>query len=542
MKLQQGCTLTGTILDEVAAKPAIDAVATIQRLDTWGEFFAASDAAGHFRIVVPEGRYNILVAAENRVCVALTDRECQAGQTVELPRITLIDGGFISGRVINSKTGESETVGEDRAPIAIGLIGPSQPLGRAISPTRLAMVDGTGHFTLRVAPGENFPYFVNIRGDRMAWDTQQQPAIVVKEGETTNYDMLITPSVSPAEKLKAAQKLVDELPKQSSERTERILVEFRKLSHTVDECELWCTLMQELVAIGPDAVPQLCEELDHTTADRSIRRLAFALRAIGDPRAVPALVRAIPRTLCPSSSDYGLIVNDFGLTEFMQKNDMSAGSKKRLGGNYFDLGRPPRELFATLEKLTNQKFDDDDIFGISLSDDPRRQVLQRRLYLRTALRWQTWWEANWRGLTNDGAYQTVGLKHDNEALPAATKSLGPDRAARRWRARRNTFARRANRQFHHVLFRFGYRLRPQMAGPISQGRGQDRFKAIGRLGGGKRRRPDVQDARRRRRHANVRAQGAGYAGLGNQRARSSQPRSIDRRRHTAARPTRSTNC
>jgi hypothetical protein len=36
---------------------------------------------------------------------------------------------------------------------------------------------------------------------------------------------------------------------------------------------------------------------------------------------------------------------------------------------------PPRELFATLYKLTNQKFDEEDISGISLSDDPRRQVL-----------------------------------------------------------------------------------------------------------------------------------------------------------------------
>ena len=118
-------------------------------------------------------------------------------------------------------------------------------------------------------------------------------------------------------------------------------------------------------------------------------------------------------------------MNDFGLTQFMQKNDMSTGSKKRLGGNYFDLGRPPRELFATLHKLTNQKFDEDDISGISLTDDPRRQVLQRRLYLRTAQRWQTWWEANWRNLTADGAYRTVGLKNEDESLPAASKTLSP---------------------------------------------------------------------------------------------------------------------
>ena len=375
---------------------------------------------------MPEGRYNIFVAAENRLCVALTDREFLAGQTVELPpfhfdqrRIHLRPcHQFENGR-------KSETVGE------------GQTRSRLDSSVRHNRSDERSRqhvwrwwteqdislyvlHRARIFPTSSISAAIGWRGIR-----SKQPAMVVKEGETTNYDMLITPEVSPADKLKAAQKVVAELPKEPKARTERILAEFRKLSHTVDECELWCTLMQELVAIGPDAVPQICEELDHTTADRSIRRLAFALRAIGDPRAVPALVRAIPRTLCPSSSDYGLIVNDFGLTQFMQKNDMSSGSKKRLGGNYFDLGRPPRELFATLHKLTNQKFDEDDISGISLCDDPRRQVLQRRLYLRTAQRWQTWWEANWRSLTADGAYQTVGLKSEEESLPAASKTLGP---------------------------------------------------------------------------------------------------------------------
>ena len=80
----------------------------------------------------------------------------------------------------------------------------------------------------------------------------------------------------------------------------RFSLEFRKLNHTVDETELWCTLMRELVAVGRDAVPQLCAELDRTTENRMLRRLGFALRAIGDPRAVPALIRAIPRTLLPS--------------------------------------------------------------------------------------------------------------------------------------------------------------------------------------------------------------------------------------------------
>ena len=153
----------------------------------------------------------------------------------------------------------------------------------------------------------------------------QQPAVVVKEGETTAYNMLVTPEVPPEERLKAARKLVESLSPGPSERTAQILLEFRKLNHTVDETELWCMLMRELVAVGRDAVPQLCAELDATTEDRMLRRLGFAVRAIGDPRAVPALIRAIPKTLLPTSSDYGLIVADGALAQFMQKHDLRDG-------------------------------------------------------------------------------------------------------------------------------------------------------------------------------------------------------------------------
>ena len=315
--------MTGTVTDGVTGQPAAGAVITARRVDEWDESFAATDAAGRFRLVVPEGRYDFLAEAKDRVCVAVTGRECLAGEKVELPPFTLIGGGFISGQVVNTATGESVSVSESGGPIMLGLFGPSQPPGPVISPVRLAAVDKTGRFILRAAPGENFPYFVNTRGVRMAWDTRKQPPVVVKEGETTTYNMLITPEVPPEEKLKAARKLVEALSKKPSDRTAQILLEFRKLNHTVDETELWCLLMRELVAVGREAVPQLCDELDRTTENRMLRRLGFALRAIGDPRAVPALIRAIPKTLLPSSSDYGLIVGDKELTDFMQTHDLN---------------------------------------------------------------------------------------------------------------------------------------------------------------------------------------------------------------------------
>lgn len=358
------------------------------------------DAAGRFEIALPEDRYNFSVRAIDRVGIAITDRECLADNKLELPPIRLTNGGFIAGKVVNASTGKSIAVTEAGEPIVISLFGPSRPLGKAAWPLRMASVDSSGRFKLRAAPGENFPYLVNFHGDRMAWDTNKQPAVVVKEGETTEYNMLVTPKIPRAEGLKAAQKAVESLPVKPSERAAQILAEFRKLSHTVDQTELWCAFMRELVTIGHDAVPELCAELDRTTEDRTLRRLAFAARAIGDARAAPALIRAIPKTLVPPSSDYGLIVADAALAAFMRKHDLREGQQR---GQYFDFGRPVRELFGALDKLTGQDFDDSELFGLHRSVDPRRSWYQRRLLTRQAERWQTWWEAHWREFTDDAA-------------------------------------------------------------------------------------------------------------------------------------------
>ncbi len=84
------------------------------------------------------------------------------------------------------------------------------------------------------------------------------------------------------------------LPKETDRRVEAIIDEFRKLNHTVDECEIGCLLMLELVTIGKPPVLPLCREFESTSEQRMMRRLAFALRAIGDPRAVPTLIRVLP--------------------------------------------------------------------------------------------------------------------------------------------------------------------------------------------------------------------------------------------------------
>ena len=417
--LPDGCKVTGIVTDQVTGKPAARALVVAQGMEQFSETPATTNVAGEFQLVVPEGRFNFLAKRKDRVCVALTDVECLPGETKELA-FQLITGGFITGKVTNTATGQSVTTSQGE-PIAIGLFGPSEPGGKVISPVRLALVDSQGRYKVRAVPGDNFPYFVNIHGDRMAWDTKLKPPVIVKAGESTDYDMLITPPVPPDEKLKQARELLATFPAAPAKRTERIILEFRKLEHTVDETELWCLLMHDLVRIGRDAVPQLCAELDSTNGPRMLRRLGFALRAIGDPRSVPALIRAIPKTLLPASSDYGLIVADSELAEFMQQHDLNAGR----GGQYFDLGRPVREIFGALHKLTGQNFEDDQLYGISLSTDPRRATLQNHYFLKHARQWQTWWKAHWKEWTDDAVYQKVNLKTEEEVRPPAPTKLSP---------------------------------------------------------------------------------------------------------------------
>jgi hypothetical protein len=430
-----GGIFEGTVLDDGTGRPAVGALVTAENSENvLDDAFAETDHAGRYRLVVNEGTYNIFAEAHDRVTTdALTGREISAGQTIALPTLRLTPGGWIEGRVLNTKTGEpvvdhrdavpdeqSGQTDEPRTPytrVSLGMFGPSYPpRGKVLSPFTLARVDTEGRFRMRAAAGDNYPYLVNAHGQRMAWDTRKQPPVVVKTGETTHYDMLITPKPTDAEKMKAAGEVVAALPKEMSARVEAILADFRKLNHTVDETEIWCSLIRELVAIGPAAVPALSAELDATEEERTMRRLAFALRAIGDPRAVPALIRAIPKTLQPPLSDYGLLVGDPELLKFMQQHDLASMSGKRRLRD-FDFGRPVREVFGALEKLTKQNLGDELLYSVVKTDDPGAEAIQTRMYRQQAEKWQAWWEQNWRDFTADEAYRRVGLPPEEQPAP-----------------------------------------------------------------------------------------------------------------------------
>ncbi len=205
-------------------------------------------------------------------------------------------------------------------------------------------------------------------------------------------------------------------PAADRERVIRLIPDLRVAN--VDEMEAWATAIRDLVAIGRPAVPPLIEELDKTTDPMMLRSLGFALRALGDPRAVPALIRAIPRTLVPSGSDYGLKMNNANLLAFLQKHDLDKGD----GGPLFSFGMPFREITGALRSLTGRRFDEDELNFVSLEGGAAQRRLKLGLFQRLAAQWAGWWEGDWRRFTDDPAYSRVNLPPPPPEMPEAVPS------------------------------------------------------------------------------------------------------------------------
>jgi beta-lactamase regulating signal transducer with metallopeptidase domain len=416
--LNKGCHISGSVVDAVESKPAAGAVVIAQDVDELEQFQFDCDSEGRFQFTLAEGNYNFLVAFSGRVTPAVVNRECIAGASIKLPAFRMTNGGTIAGKLIDGRTGEPVSRTKEGKAIKVSFFGPSWPRRGFISDEAFGVVDAKGEFKLQVAPGEHFPWAVNVKSDREVWDIDSASPVVVREGETTELIIKTKVISTPEEKLAAARELAGKLPKDGKERAAAILAEFRMFDGKTWETETWCLLMKDLVGIGPPAVPVLCDELDRTVRQGTLRRLAFALRAIGDPRAVPALIRAIPRTLLPSSSDYGLNVEDPELMAFMQQHDL--GDDKI----HFGYGRPMREVFGALKKLTGHDIPMDFNY-VSLSEDPNRSRLQREIFMQYAMQWQAWWEEHARDLVQDEAYRHVNLAAQAESPPLPKRALGP---------------------------------------------------------------------------------------------------------------------
>jgi hypothetical protein len=246
------------------------------------------------------------------------------------------------------------------------------------------------------------------------------PIALAVTGPTDMADLV--PDGAPrAAAIEAPQEAAVKSPTGSRPVPKRIVEGIEALkAQSVDDKKRWAAI-RDLVAIGKPAVPYLADELDRTTEERELRSLGFTLRAIGDPRAVPALIRAIPRTLVKAGSDYGLTINDAELLAFLQRHDLTRGE----GGRLFTFGMPFREITGALHALTGQRFNEAQLNFINLSGGPAQRRLQLELFRRLAERWAGWWEENRRRFTNDPAYSRVNLPPLPEAPRRAATTSPP---------------------------------------------------------------------------------------------------------------------
>ncbi|MGO9112544.1 MAG: M56 family metallopeptidase [Thermoguttaceae bacterium] len=189
---------------------------------------------------------------------------------------------------------------------------------------------------------------------------------------------------------------------------------------------LWASVVRELIEIGKPAVPKLTEELDRTEREWTLRALGFVLRGIGDPRAAPALIRAIPRLSQPSGSDFGLLIKDDPeLAHFMREHDnahqRNPGQPADGSGYLFSYGRPFYEIMPALEKLVGGIDGWQELRFVQLDGGFEQQRRQRKLFLKLAEDWADWWSKNWRKHVNSEA--EAQLDQTTKVLEKYSRSL-----------------------------------------------------------------------------------------------------------------------
>ena len=203
VKLQAAGIIEGRVLDHVTGKPAAGAVVQMQATNAdrgrgWGQ--THTDQNGNYRLSsVRAGSYNLWAEAPDRACRALDSFTVAAGKTQLAPRLELIEGGWLEGRLVDAETHEavSRDPGSGRR-LEVGLYGPSRP--RSGAACQASRVDDQGNFRLHVAPGLNFPYIMYPD----AWTRTQrrdfyEKGIEVKTGEIVRLEFRILPKKPPAD-------------------------------------------------------------------------------------------------------------------------------------------------------------------------------------------------------------------------------------------------------------------------------------------------------------------------------------------------------
>jgi beta-lactamase regulating signal transducer with metallopeptidase domain/5-hydroxyisourate hydrolase-like protein (transthyretin family) len=195
--LHPAAIIEGRVLDQLTGKPEADILVCMQSTNNSkaiGYHRTRTNQDGTYRFTsLPDAIFNIWADAPERACAAIDSFSVTAGKTHTAPDLTLIEGGWIEGRLIDAET--DKPVSRDprsQRRLAVAFYGPSHPKSGAACGS--SDVDDSGAFRLHVAPGVNFPYIMYPD----VWKRTQrqefyQKGIEVKSGEAVSLVFRILP-------------------------------------------------------------------------------------------------------------------------------------------------------------------------------------------------------------------------------------------------------------------------------------------------------------------------------------------------------------
>ncbi|QDT12797.1 carboxypeptidase-like regulatory domain-containing protein [Planctomycetes bacterium K23_9] len=402
VQLDSPAIVTGRVVDAVTNKPAVDIIVSAQGVadSGWGQ--TRTDADGKYELRLTADRYNIWAEMDERIAIAVDSVKATPGQAVVVGDIRMVRGAIVYGNV---------GVGGETGNMYVAHYGPARPRsGAAVTSTK---VQADGSYRLRVAPGMNYLYVMGGGGSITVDVTDGEELVAHFMPGKTVY------MVNDAEKKRQADALLerritdmvaDAVP--SRDRGDTQVAELLDLLEVFQEREFlfkepWLQTLRDLVDCGPDAVPELIAELDATESNIMFRCMGFAMRAIGDRRAVPALIRSIPRVYLTHGSDMGLQTDNPKLADFARKHDLD--DSKDGNRDRYKFGRPIREVFGAIQVLTEHDFDDSQVFRIRPTGTAAQQELKRELMERHAAKWADWWTANAAKLNVPKKFHEIGL-------------------------------------------------------------------------------------------------------------------------------------
>jgi RNA polymerase sigma factor (sigma-70 family) len=257
-----------------------------------------------------------------------------------------------------------------------------------------------------------------------------------------------TGAVSPPTPSTAPTAVADGQPLEpiSPEQTQQIRTAVYTLSHyqLFVQYNEWPKAIRTLVMIGRPAVPELVALLDRTDNDSTLRAMGFTLRAIGDARACPALIRALARTSV-LSSDCGFDVNDRELAAFMQLHQLGltnadfadflkahnigpgpgaeaaavAWKLSQAGDGRVMYGRAIREIAGALETITHHS--EGKAGNIDAKNDtPAALEAARAKHAQLSKQWQTWWDRHKNDFVTDAEMASLTAHaHDSADVETA---------------------------------------------------------------------------------------------------------------------------